>query len=158
MLVNRKKFCNFGDMSENKHKSKNVGNKAAQVWTVESANAFIKKIHAYVVENEDCRSMATACANNDSYETVINYLERLEFAKDIDFKPIKKCHQLFKSRLMEQGLENKVNATMAIFILKNNHGMSDKVENKNDNLNINADKDITADEVKAIKNALKDAY
>lgn len=146
-------------MEENKtHKSKNVGNKSAQVWNVENANAFIKKIHAYVVANDDCRSMATACANNDSYETVINYLKTLPFANDIDFKPINKCYEVFKSRLMEQGLSGTANPTMAIFILKNNHGMADKVETKNDNLNINAKEDITTDEIKKIKNALNDAY
>ena len=33
---------------------------------------------------------------------------------------------------MKQGMYNKANATMAIFILKNNHDMADKVETKND--------------------------
>lgn len=141
-----------------KHKSKNVGNKHAQVWNAEKANAFIQKVYNYALENEKCRSMATACSQNGGYEELISYFKNQPYAGDIDFKPIKLCHELFKSRLAEQALDGDANATMAIFILKNNHGMSDKVETKNDNLNINANEDITAEEIKKIKDALNDAY
>lgn len=159
MLVNRKKFCSFENMEKTgRHKSKNVGNKHNQVWSAEKANAFISEVFNYALQNDKCRSMATACSKCGGYEELISYFKKQPYAESIDFKPIKAAHEIFKGRLMEQGLDGEANATMAIFILKNNHGMSDKVETKNDNLNINADKDITADEVKAIKNALNDAY
>lgn len=141
-----------------KHKSKNAGNKHAQVWNVEKANAFIQKVYNYIITNDDCRSMAKACSDSDGYEELISYFKTLEFSESIDFKPIKKCHEILKGRLIEQGLESRVNPTMAIFILKNNHGMADKVETKNDNLNINAKGDITPEEIKKIKDALNDAY
>lgn len=141
-----------------KHKSKNVGNKHNQVWSAEKANAFIQDVYNYALENEKCRSMATACSACGGYEDLMTYFKKQPYAELIDFRPIRACHELFKARLIEQGLDNKANATMAIFVLKNNHGMSDKVETKNDNLNVNAEKDITAEEVKAIKNALNDAY
>lgn len=112
--------------------SKNAQNKNAQTWTLEKANDFIKNVYDYVLNNESCRSIGTACANLGSYETVLNYLEETEFSKNIDFEPIKVCKELVKSRLIEQGLDSKANATMAIFILKNNHGMADKQETKSE--------------------------
>lgn len=115
-----------------KHKSKNVGNKHAQVWTAEKANAFIQKVYEYALEDEKCRSMATACSKSGGYEDLMTYFKTLDFAKDIDFRPIKECKELFKARLMEQALDGKANSTMAIFILKNNHDMADKVETKSE--------------------------
>lgn len=118
--------------NQRKHKSKNVGNKSAQVWNAEKANDFIEKVYNFAVENEKCRSMATACSQNGGYEDLITYFKKQEYANEIDFRPIKKCHELFKARLAEQALDGDANATMAIFILKNNHGMSDKVEQKSE--------------------------
>lgn len=119
-------------MSENKHKSKNVGNKHNQVWGAEKANAFILDVFNYALDNEKCRSMAKACSECGGYEELISYFKKQTYAEDIDFKSIKACKEIFKGRLMEQGLDGDANATMAIFILKNNHGMSDKIETKND--------------------------
>lgn len=140
-----------------KHKSKNVGNKSAQVWNAEKANEFISAVHEFALENENCRSMAKACSACGGYEELISYFKKQEYADFIDFKPIKACHEIFKGRLMEQALDNKANATMAIFILKNNHGMSDKVEQQNTNFEFKK-KDLTDDEIKRIKNNLNDSY
>ena len=48
------------------------------------------------------------------------------FALLKDFKSIKKAKDIVKTRLVNQGLDGDANPTMAIFILKNNHNMTDK--------------------------------
>jgi len=50
---------------------------------------------------------------------------------------IKALKERCETYLAENALKNKINATMSIFLLKNNHGYSDKIESKNDNTNIN---------------------
>lgn len=112
------------------------GNTASVKWTLESAEAFCVKVLDYIKENEKCRSMAKACSELGSYETQINYLVE-RFKNESEFKSIKEAKEIIKGRLIEQGLDNKVNSTMAIFILKNNHDMADKVEQKQD-LNVNS--------------------
>lgn len=104
-------------------------NNNAERWTLENAEFFANDVYDYVRNNDDCTSMSKACTELDEYENVIQYLEN-KF--NVEFEPIKKAKDILKARLIEQGLYNKANATMAIFILKNNHDMSDKVEQKTD--------------------------
>ena len=107
-----------------------LGNQNNLVWTKEKALEYIKEVFEFVKDNEQCRSMSKACTETGHYETVLNYLQEKFDISDVDFKPIKACKDIIKARLMEQALNNDANATMAIFILKNNHGMADKVETK----------------------------
>lgn len=104
------------------------GNQNAEKWSLNKAKSFCEDILKYIVDNEKCRSMATACSKLQGYEGQINYLED-KF--NIDFQSIKKAKEIIKSRLIEQGLDNTANTAMAIFILKNNHDMTDKQENRN---------------------------
>ena len=106
-------------------------NKNAEKWTIEEAKTFFNKILSILESDESIRTLGGACLKAGGYESLINYLE-LKF--DIDFESIKKAKEIVKNRLIEQGLDNEVNTGMAIFILKNNHSMTDKVDNT-----INAD-------------------
>lgn len=105
------------------------GNKNREHWTYEEAEKLCNAVYEYILENEKCRSISTACAAIGYYETLFDYLEK-KF--NVEFESLKKSRELVKSRLIEQGLDGKANATMAIFILKNNHNMADKVDSKND--------------------------
>jgi len=105
-------------------------NKNALKWTLDLAKEFESKVLDYVKNNEDCVSLADAFSSLGSYESQFTYLK--ERFKEFEFASIKESKEIIKARIMKQGMYNKANATMAIFILKNNHDMSDKVETKND--------------------------
>jgi len=52
--------------------------------------------------------------------------------RSVNCKPfaelIKKAKQMQESRIAEFALYNKINTTMAIFLLKNNHGFKDRLD------------------------------
>lgn len=106
------------------------GNTNNLKWTPEETQKHINDISNYVLENDDCRSITLACVKCGTYEDILTYFREKFTNGEVDFLPIKRAMSVIKARLMEQGLENNVNSTMAIFILKNNHGMADKVEQK----------------------------
>lgn len=117
-------------MKEKRKGGGQIGNTNSLVWTKEKALEYIKQVFDFVEHNEQCRSMAKACTETGHYETLLYYLQEKFELSNVDFEPIKACKDIIKARLMEQALNNDANATMAIFILKNNHGMADKVETK----------------------------
>lgn len=106
-----------------------IGNTNAEKWTLEQSEIFCNEVLLFVIENEKCRSLATATSKLGQYESLLNYFE-VKFK--IEFESIKRAKEIVKSRLIEQGLDGESNPTMAIFILKNNHDMADKTENKNE--------------------------
>lgn len=105
------------------------GNKNREVWTLEEAESFCDQVLQFVIENEKCRSLATATSKLGQYESLLHYFD-VKF--NVEFGSIKRAKEIVKGRLIEQGLDGDANPTMAIFILKNNHDMADKVEQKND--------------------------
>lgn len=100
------------------------GNKYNEVWNLETTEKFFEDILTYIQENKKCRSIAEACVELGQYEDLVGYL--CNKFKEKDFRPIKKAKDIVKTRLVNQGLDGEANPTMAIFILKNNHGMSDR--------------------------------
>ena len=98
-------------------------NTNAEKWTLEEAEKFCNSVLAYIEQNKKCRSLSEACTELGQYEDLINYLSN-KF--DIVFRPIKRAKDIVKNRLVSQGLDGDANPTMAIFILKNNHNMTDK--------------------------------
>lgn len=99
------------------------GNKYNEVWTIEKAEDFCDSVLQYIKTNKKCRSLSEACCELGEYEELISYFHT-KFDKD--FKSIKRAKEIVKTRLVNQGLDGDANATMAIFILKNNHNMTDK--------------------------------
>ena len=67
---------------------------------------------------------------------------------------IKKAKDICKNRLAAQALDGEANPTMAIFLMKNNHGMTDKVQNTNVNANIETDRPLTDEEIKLVNEKL----
>ena len=126
-------------------------NTNAEKWNKENALKLCDDILLEVKSNNKCRSLASACAKVGTYDNILNYFED-KFK--IVFEPIKEAKGIIKGRLIEQGLDGDANPTMAIFILKNNHDMSDKFENKNINANIETDRPLTNEEIKEINSKL----
>ena len=111
-------------------------NQNALKWTLEKTKDFCQQVYEYVLENDECSSLTKALTSLGGYDELLCYLENKHKDK-FDFQPIKEAKDIVKARLIEKGLYNKVNPTMAIFILKNNHDMADKVEQKQD-LNVSS--------------------
>lgn len=107
---------------------KRIGNKFNEVWTEETATLFCEDVLSYVKNNEKCRSLTKALVELDGYEELLSYF-KTKFQKE--FKSISQAKQMIKARLIEQGLDGDANASMAKFVLSNNHGMSEKTESKN---------------------------
>ena len=101
-----------------------LGNNNAEIWTEETTKVFFDKILEYVQENKKCRSLSEAAVECGEYEDIIQYLQN-KFS-NIDFRSIKRAKDIVKNRLANQGLDGDANPTMAIFLLKNNHGMTDR--------------------------------
>ena len=106
-------------------------NQNALKWTLEKTKDFCQQVYEYVLENDECSSLTKALTSLGGYDELLCYLEK-KHKNEFDFQPIKEAKDIVKARLIEKGLYNKVNSTMAIFILKNNHDMADKVESKVD--------------------------
>ena len=104
-----------------------IGNSNASKWTLESAQSLCDDISEYVKNNKECYSITEACVELGYYETLLDYF-RTKFENTIDFEPIKRAFDIIKARLLKNGIKGDTNATMSIFVLKNNHGMKDKTE------------------------------
>jgi hypothetical protein len=99
------------------------GNTNAEKWTIEEAEKFCNDVLEVLQTDKKIRTLGGACLKAGGYETLIHYLEE---KYNTVFEPIKKSREIVKERLIEQGLDGDANPTMAIFILKNNHNMTDK--------------------------------
>jgi hypothetical protein len=99
------------------------GNKYNEIWDLDNAESFCDSVLKYTQDNKNCRSLSEACVELGQYEELISYLSN-KFDKD--FKSIKRAKDIVKNRLVSQGLDGDANPTMAIFILKNNHNMTDR--------------------------------
>ena len=111
------------------------GNKNAEKWTDDEINKFIKSVHAYIDEIQNCVTLAEATLECGQYEQILRYFETKK-SQHIDFAPIKKSKDILKNRIIKNALNNKYNPTMAIFVLKNDYDMN---ETQNHNVNMNTE-------------------
>lgn len=100
-------------------------NSNAEKWSLEDANIFCNSVLDILEKNKSIRTLGGACLKAGKYESLVNYLSD-KF--NIEFESIKKAKEIVKERLIEQGLDNEVSTAMAIFILKNNHDMKDRID------------------------------
>ena len=105
-------------------------NKYAQKWTLDKVHEFFDTVLHILQTQTDIHTLGGAALEAGQYEQLITYLEGVY--SEEDFESIKKAREIVKGRLIQDGLKNKVNNAMAIFVLKNNHGMADKTESKVD--------------------------
>ena len=102
------------------------GNQYPLKWTLEKTHEFFDNVLAILEEDNNIHTLGGAALKAGQYEQLITYLEGVY--PDEVFESIKKAREIVKGRLIQDGLGNKVNNAMAIFVLKNNHGMADKQE------------------------------
>lgn len=100
------------------------GNKYNEVWDIETTEQFFNDVVEWIESNQKCRSISEAVVELGQYEELVSYL--INKFSDKDFKSIKRAKDIVKNRLVKQGLDGDANSTMAIFILKNNHNMTDR--------------------------------
>lgn len=111
------------------------GNKYNEVWNIETSEAFFQDTLNYILDNKKCRSISEAVVELGQYEEVVSYI--CKKFPDEEFKSIKRAKDIVKNRLVNQGLDGDAHATMAIFILKNNHNMKDRHDVTTDNKSVN---------------------
>lgn len=99
------------------------GNTNAEKWTLDEAEKFCNNVLDYILDNKKCRSLSEACVELEQYEELLSYFNT-KFSTV--FKSIKRAKDIVKNRLANQALDGDANSTMAIFLLKNNHNMTDK--------------------------------
>jgi len=100
------------------------GNTNAEKWDLLTTEMLFDDVLKYIQKTPKCRSLSEAIVEVGEYEELISYL--LNKYPNVVFKSIKKAKDIVKNRLVQQGLDGDANATMAIFILKNNHNFTDK--------------------------------
>ena len=103
-----------------------LGNTNNKKWNCENAQELINDVSEYIKNNKDCYSLAYACSDLGYYETILYHFK--DNVEGIDFEPIKNAKEIIKGRLINNGVKGDTNATMSIFVLKNNHDMKDKQE------------------------------
>lgn len=102
-------------------------------WTLESAIELCDNILEEIKKDESICSISEAISNLGKYETILEYIRGKYENDDFVFASLKEAKEIIKSRILKKGLEGSYNATMSIFVLKNNHDMKDKQENVNTN-------------------------
>lgn len=110
------------------------GNDYNLKWTLEKAHELFDDVYDHVISEENIYTLGQAVLAAGQYEQLVVYLE--DKFPDQDFVSLKKARDIIKARLIDRGLESKVNTAMAIFVLKNNHGMADKTDS---NVNVVAE-------------------
>ena len=103
------------------------GNKTAEKWdkikTLKALNQIL-----YDVEKDKIVYLGIALAKIDLYADVWAYwLDKFENDTDV-FRAIKRVESKIESNLLQQALGNKINSSVAIFVLKNKYKWSDRQE------------------------------
>jgi len=101
-----------------------VGNKAAEKWTLESAMELGNELIAWMEEDQRNNIFFKEfLLSKDIYSTVLNYLtEKYEpFSK-----LIKKATEIQEMKIVKYSIDNKLQPTMSIFVLKNKHDWIEK--------------------------------
>ena len=103
------------------------GNTYAEKWTKIEVKKALNHIHNYVVANKTFY-LGVALAENTLYPDIWEYWKK-KFAEDEEvFRSIKRIEAKIEANLLSQAASNKINATIAIFVLKNKYKWSDKQE------------------------------
>lgn len=103
------------------------GNTTAEKWTVETVLPLLEKIESYA-KKPSCMYIGSALVKVDLYKDIWRHWKNKFSDNDDVLRTIKRIEQIFENKLFEKALTGKVNATVAIFGLKNNHKWRDKHE------------------------------
>ena len=109
---------------EEKRKGGQLGNKNAEKWTEEEALKLGNDLLDWM-KADDNFWVKEYLINNDLNDTLTNYLSH---KYDSFSSLVEKAFSIQEKKLVSNGLKNKWNNAMAIFVLKNKHGYKDKTE------------------------------
>ncbi len=111
-------------MEEKKKEGGQPGNKNAEKWTEEESLKLANNLIDWLAVDENFW-VKEFLINNDLSEKTTNYLSD----KFMSFSTLlEKAFSIQEKKLVSNGLKNKWNNAMAIFVLKNKHGYKDKTE------------------------------
>lgn len=131
------------------------GNKNAETWTREAVIEQLAKIEAEA-KKPSCLWLGSALVKVGLYRELWSYWSEKFKGDDVVFQTIKRIDQYFEDRLFAKAAKGDLNATIAIFGLKNNHGWTDKkdvdVTTKGESINERKIKpeDLTDEELKTL--------
>lgn len=101
-----------------------AGGRPLKFQTVEQLDSMIEEYFSYCdIEKKPYTITGLALWLDTTRETLLDYQERPEFSDTI-----KRAKSKCENWVEENALMNKINATTAIFNLKNNYGWKDKTE------------------------------
>ena len=109
---------------EEKKKGGQLGNKNAEKWTEDEALKLANNLIDWLAVDENFW-VKEYLVNNDLNDTLTNYLSH---KYDSFSSLLEKAFSIQEKKLVSNGLKNKWNNAMAIFVLKNKHGYKDKTE------------------------------
>jgi hypothetical protein len=110
------------------------GNKYHEKYTEKESLEFFKASLKKIQDEEDIVFIGTLATRMNTYRDIYTYLLKKFDKQNNEFRTIKKnIDSIIEQRLYQKAFQNKGNATMAIFGLKNNHGWKDKTEVETDN-------------------------
>lgn len=109
---------------EEKKKGGQLGNKNAEKWTEEEALKLGNDLLDWM-KADDNFWVKEYLIDNDINEKATNYLSH---KYDSFLTLLERAFSIQEKKLVSNGLKNKWNNAMAIFVLKNKHGYKDKTE------------------------------
>lgn len=105
-----------------------VGNKYAEKYTLEEAHKIFSQALEILESDPQILFIGEVAVKQKIYRELYAYLVNKFSDDEKVFNAIKTIETIIEARLNKAGLTNDVNATMAIFGLKNNHGWKDRTE------------------------------
>jgi len=108
-------------------KTSQLGNKYAEKWTEETVLNKLEEIKK-IIHNDDVNYIGTALVKVDLYRDVWSDWKHKFVDNELVSRTIKAIEHYFESKIYEKALSGQVNATVAIFGLKNNYNWKDKQE------------------------------
>ena len=104
------------------------GNTYAEKWTEKEAKSFFDDALALIEEKKEVLFIGTIANELGVDRHTFDYLIGKFPEKKVFATIKKKIQSIIESRTYEKALGGNLNATMAIFGLKNNHGWKDRTE------------------------------
>lgn len=133
------------------------GNKYNEIWSEKKALVFMNDSLRELINDSEIMYIGTLAIRMNQYRDLYMYLVDKFEKKNKDFRTIKnKIDSIIETRLFDAALKNKVNSTVAIFGLKNNHDWRDKTEHINKNIEVTPD--LSEENIKRIDDILNNDY
>ena len=106
------------------------GNKYGEKWTEEVANELADELIEWIKsdEKENMFFKEFLLLKKGLYPDLLKYLARVHpsFSEKLDL-----AKEIQKVKLIKYGVDDKLNPAMTKFVLMNQHGMAEKMENEN---------------------------